>query len=298
MVSRNRTFAHHMGLPLAEGLEMILRYLWWHLLCWITFITSKHPCFIMWSLTILGSWHKVNTLWKGRNRSNTTNQSLKCIHLLASSSLMLHSHHVASHDNISNTLSWGNITGFLTGYPTGGPLLPWTSLTTKPSSPSEFKVGFQPNLTTSEKFLLDPPECALHTMLWSLQTPCLIVCNYWICLFQASLAGLPGLRAGLPLDRSKRSSPSNNWQSSHPIPGVGCISTSLSDSTSYRSNLHKSISSTMLSMFQKRTICQCCLRCTPSQFGWLLILMSLVVTCGSLGSLSCFLFRQLGSIWL
>ena len=32
-VSRNRTFTHHMVLPLAEGLEMILRYLRWHLLC-------------------------------------------------------------------------------------------------------------------------------------------------------------------------------------------------------------------------------------------------------------------------
>ena len=30
-VSRNRTFVHHVGLPLVEGLEMILRYLQWHL---------------------------------------------------------------------------------------------------------------------------------------------------------------------------------------------------------------------------------------------------------------------------
>ena len=45
-VSRNRTFAHHVGLPLAEGLEMIARYMWWHLLRRITCITSKHPRFI------------------------------------------------------------------------------------------------------------------------------------------------------------------------------------------------------------------------------------------------------------
>ena len=44
--SRNRTFAHHVGLPLAEGLEMISRYLRRHPLCRITLITSKHPCFI------------------------------------------------------------------------------------------------------------------------------------------------------------------------------------------------------------------------------------------------------------
>ena len=53
-VSRNRTFAHHVGLPLAEGLEMITRYMRRHLLCWITCITSKHPHFITWSSTILG----------------------------------------------------------------------------------------------------------------------------------------------------------------------------------------------------------------------------------------------------
>ena len=45
-VSRNRTFAHHVGFPLAEGLEMIARYLWRHLLRRITCITSKHPRFI------------------------------------------------------------------------------------------------------------------------------------------------------------------------------------------------------------------------------------------------------------
>ena len=48
-----------------------------------------------------------------------TNQLLKRIHLLlASSGLMLHGRHVASRDNVSNVLSWEDITGFLTGYPT------------------------------------------------------------------------------------------------------------------------------------------------------------------------------------
>ena len=110
-----------------------------------------------------------------------TNQLLKHIHLLALSGLMLCGHHVASCDNVSNVLSWEDITGFLTGYP-----------------------------TASEKVSLDPPECTLHTMLRSLQTPCPIVCNYGIRLFQASSGRLQGLRAGLLLDGYKHSSPNNN----------------------------------------------------------------------------------------
>ena len=46
MVSRNRTFGRHMGLPLAEGLEMISRYVWQHLLSRFRFIPSNHLCFI------------------------------------------------------------------------------------------------------------------------------------------------------------------------------------------------------------------------------------------------------------
>ena len=110
-----------------------------------------------------------------------TNQSLKRIHLLfASSGLILHGRHVASRDNVSNALSWEDVAGFLTGYP-----------------------------TASEKISLDPPERALHTMLRSLRTPRLIVCDYGIRLFQASPAGLPGLGVGIPLDGSKHS-PSND----------------------------------------------------------------------------------------
>ena len=81
----------------------------------------------------------VDTLRKGRSRSSETNQSLKRVHLLlASSGLMLHGHHVASRDNISDALSQGDITGFLAGYP-----------------------------TASEKVSLDPPVC-LRRMLQSL----------------------------------------------------------------------------------------------------------------------------------
>ena len=39
--SRNRTFAHHVGLPLADGLEMILRYLQRHLLSRFMFVPSN-----------------------------------------------------------------------------------------------------------------------------------------------------------------------------------------------------------------------------------------------------------------
>jgi len=61
----------------------------------------------------------VDTLKKGRSRSGATNQSLKRIHiLLASSGLVLHGKHVRSRENISDALSRGDITGFLTGYPT------------------------------------------------------------------------------------------------------------------------------------------------------------------------------------
>ena len=45
-VSRNRTFGHHVGLPLAEGLEMISRYVWQHLLSRFRFIPSNHLCFV------------------------------------------------------------------------------------------------------------------------------------------------------------------------------------------------------------------------------------------------------------
>jgi len=60
----------------------------------------------------------VDTLKKGRSRSAETNRSLKRIHiLLATSDLVLHGKHVASRENVSDALSRGDITGFLTGYP-------------------------------------------------------------------------------------------------------------------------------------------------------------------------------------
>lgn len=56
---------------------------------------------------------------KGRSRSRPTNDVLQSIyHLLADLGLLLHAEHVAGEDNVSDPLSRGDVTAFLSRFPT------------------------------------------------------------------------------------------------------------------------------------------------------------------------------------
>ena len=79
----------------------------------------------------------VDILKKGRSKSTQTNTVLKRIHLLlASSGLVLLGRHVTSRENVTDALSRGDITAFLSGYP---------AATTK--------VSFNPPPSLGEKLL-------------------------------------------------------------------------------------------------------------------------------------------------